>query len=459
VKKTWIGMGMTLGLFVALGGCGDDAETGDAGARGREEDPDRDAGAGDTGDTGDAGDADEEPIYLMTTSVTDIDGNATLYALLRRELDLDISTDDLTAEKARPFAGYSGIAAIDGQVVVGDSKTPFATKFDVGDDLKWTQVGGKLNFSDYVSDDQDGLNFYFQAIRGADMYFFYGADRTSRLHWNTKAWKLEEAYEDTHLPSRKGWTLGSTGNRTGVRDFKGPVVQTFNLSNDETDLGAEQSWIAVYDEETHEEKSVIEVPCPGLQQTTMDEEGRLYVSTTFNMPTLALYGKEPASCVVRLNADGTLDEAFGENDLRAWTGGFYGVNFRALGGGMAVANVLHHDRLKDVDWDGEVDPEVAVEIGGEWTDAGYTPEDPTLWELELIDMEAGTSTPITGWKPEHDPNSYTIFFPIDGHVFISFQIDPFGDPRNAMYELDVKTAKVKFVGDVVGELNNLERVR
>jgi hypothetical protein len=126
---------------------------------------------------------------------------------------------------------------------------------------------------------------------------------------------------------------------------------------------------------------------------------------------------------------------------------------------MAVANVLHHDRLKDVDWDGEVDPEVAVEIGGEWTDAGYTPEDPTLWELELIDMEAGTSTPITGWKPEHDPNSYTIFFPIDGHVFISFQIDPFGDPRNAMYELDVKTAKVKFVGDVVGELNNLERVR
>jgi hypothetical protein len=442
------------------GGDGADGENGEDPSGGRSSGGGA-PGSGGQGRAGEGGggEKEEDPIYLFNIGLSDIDGNFTNYALLRNELNLEISADDLTKEKAYPFPGYSGIAVIDGHVIVGESSRPFAKKFDVSDDFVWTQVGNDLNFSDYVNNDTDGLNFYFQAIRGTDMYLFFGADRSSRKLWSVADWKLKDEYTDTELPNRAGWTLGSTGNRTSMRDWQGPIFQSFSLWNDETGIGADESYIAVYDQETHAEKSVIDVPCPGLQQQTIDEEGRVYFSTTFNTPVLGLYGEQPFSCVVRLNSDGTLDEEFGTNDMSAWTGGFYGVNFRYLKGGKAVANVLHHNRLGDVDWEGDVDPEVVVQIEGEWTDAGFTPQDATLWDLEVIDLEAGTSKKITGFEEGHDDGSYSIFFQVEGRIFMSFQIDAFGDPRNAMYELDVETAKLKYLGMIDGELGNIERVR
>jgi hypothetical protein len=288
-----------------------------------------------------------------------------------------------------------------------------------------------------------------------------GADRAFRKHWNVRDWTLLDEYETTNLPIREGWLLGSTGNRTGMRDWKGPIVQTFNMSHETTYAVSDDSWIAVYDEDTHEETNVIEVPCPGLQQQTMDEDGKIYVSTTFKTPLLSLYGDAPASCIVRLNADGTQDEEWGNKNLEELTGGFDGLNFQYLYDGKAVANVLHHDRIENVDWDGPVDDEVLVAVEGTWTDAGdYVPEDTSLWELELIDVEAGTSKVITGWNEDHDPGSYMVNFKVEGRVFLAFQIDPFGaQPRNAIYELDLDEATVSLAGYVDGELGGIERLR
>ncbi|HTV21238.1 MAG TPA: hypothetical protein VMG12_21275 [Polyangiaceae bacterium] len=403
-----------------------------------------------------AGPTQNEPIYLYTVAVYAPDGTLQ-YSLLRHELNMAISVDDLAT--AREFPGYTGVAAIDGQVVTGDSETPFATRFSIGDDLSWTPVGERLNFGDYFSDDADGLNFYFQSIRGSDMYFFYGADRTSRVHWNTERWRIEGDHRDTALPTRAGWTLSSTGNRTGVRDYVGPVVQSYNMSNDATGLVSDESWLAVYDPDTHAERAVLEVPCPGIQQATKDEDGNLYFATTFNQPTLALYNRAPKPCVVKLKADGTLDESFAPNDLTAFTGGYYGVNFRYLRDGIAVANVLHHDRMTDVDFGGEVDPDVEVRIGGRWTDDGYLPEDASLWELELLDLNAGTSRVVEGFSPGHDVSFYTIFFQVDGRTFISVQHDVDSITHNAMYELDIDAARVTSIGEVVGDLAGVERVR
>lgn len=452
----------TLAILTALGatGCGgDDDSTADdptqpAGSGGKAGSGSIEAGA--PGEGGDAGKPSAPPVYLYNVAVYSPSGTLQ-YALLRSELDVDISARDLS--KAREFPGYTGIAAIGGHVITGDSETPFASKWEIGDDLSWQQVGKKLNFSDYFTADADGLNFYFQSIRGSDMNFFYGADRTSRVHWNVDDWKIVADHRDTHLPTREGWNLNNTGNRTGVRDWVGPVLQTFNLAEAATGLGADESWIAVYDPETQEERSVIEVPCPGLQQATQDEEGNVYVSTTFNVPTRALYGVAPASCVVKLNVDGSLDEDFGYNDLRGFTGGFYGVNFRYLGRGKAVANVLHHDRLTDVDFDGEIDPEVEIQIAGQWTETGYLPEDPSLWELHLIDLKAGTSQIIEGFAEEHDVSYYTIFFQADGHTFISVQHEVEESTHNAMYELDLDQATVTPAGEVVGDLAGIQRVR
>ncbi len=191
----------------------------------------------------------------------------------------------------------------------------------------------------------------------------------------------------------------------------------------------------------------------------MDEEGNVYFATTFNAPTRHLYGKAPASCVVRVKPDGTLDEDFGINDLTAWTGGFYGVNFRYLGNGKAVANVLHHDRLGNVNWSGDVDPEIETKISGQWTDAGYISEDPSLWEMHQIDLEKGTSKIVKGFDTKHDVSYYSIFFLVDDRVFVSVQYDVDEATNNAIYELDTGAATVEPVGQVVGDLAGVERVR
>lgn len=422
--------------------------------------PSIDAGSTEETSGEDTGDG-EKPLYLMTVGVAGDGDNGALYLLVRDKIDFNFSVADLAEEGAIEFEPYSGVAAIDGHVIIGKSDQPIAQKYSVSDDRQFTKVGDDLHFGDYFQSDTDGLNFYFQAIQGTDMFLHYGADRAFRKHWNVREWKLLEDLEETVLPIRAGWTLSSTGNRSNMRDWQGAVLQTFNMYEDATGAAADESWIAVYDAETFVETDVIEVPCPGLQQQTMDEDGNVYVSTTFNTPVLSLYGQAPASCVVRVNKDGEQDEEWGNKNLADLTGGYDGVNFRYLYDGKAVANVLHHDRIQDVDWEGDVDPAVLVAVQGEWTEEGFTPEDTTLWELELIDIEAGTSTPITGWEEGHDPSSYMVNYKLDGRVFFKFQVGTYSDkPTDAIYELNLETAEVTLVGeDLEGTLDGFERIR
>ena len=134
------------------------------------------------------------------------------------------------------------------------------------------------------------------------------------------------------------------------------------------------------------------------------------------------------------------------------------MNFRYLGGGKAVANVLHHDRL-GVTFDGEVDPAVQPRIEGLWSESGSTPQDATVWELHVIDLASGTSKVVTGFRPEHDVGSYSIFQRVDGRVLITFQFDVEEITNNAVYELDLAAATVTHVGSVAGELGSVVRVR
>lgn len=420
------------------------------------------AGAGAYGGEGSAGEGPvEKPQYLFGISVAGDGDNGALYLMIQDEINLNVKLDDIPKANAIEFEPYTGFAAIDGHVIIGQSNAPIGKKYAVGEDGEWEQVGSDLHFDDYFTSAVDGLNFYFQAIKGTDMFLHYGSDRAFRKHWNVRDWKLLEDLEETALPTPPaGWSLGSTGNRTGMRDWKGAIFQTFNMSEDATWAAADQSWIAVYDAESFEETAVHEIPCPGLAQQTQDEEGNVYVSTTFNLPTLALYGVAPASCIVRLKPDGTLDEEWGNKNLAELTGGFDGVNFRYLGAGKAVANVLHHDRIENVDWDGDIDPAIVAQIEGEWVGDDYTPENLTIWELELIDLEAGTSTPITGWDEDHDVGFYLTGATVDGRVFLNFQLDTYGlKPTDVMYELDLETATVTKAGELEGTFAGLQRLR
>jgi len=319
----------------------------------------------------------------------------------------------------------------------------------VSDDLSWSEAGD-LNFGAYPMDEYNFMNFYFQSIKDEKaVYFYYGADKTSRAVWSPKDWQIAESREDTNLPApAAGWTLQNGGNRTGIRDYTGPVVQAFAQWREETSEYSDTSWLAVYDEETHRERDVLEVACPGLQQATKDERGDLYFSTTFNLPTAALYAAGPAPCVVKVKANGALDRSFGENDLTAWTGGFYGVNFRYLSGGKAVANVLHHDRIAGLELAGDVNPDIATRID----------EDPTLWELHLIDLEAGTSEIVTGFDADHDVGHYTTYQVVDGRTFVTVQLDT-ETTRSSVYELELATATVSLVATAEGDIWETARLR
>lgn len=388
-----------------------------------------------------------EPVYALQTAIYGADGETLNYVLLSHELQLNVTNDDL--KTAREVPGYTGVLGIGGLLYAADGSAPFIRRYEISDELVWTQTG-ELNFGAYPMDEYNFMNFYFQSIKNEDdIYFYYGADKTSRVHWSVSDWKIVKAHEDTNLPTPEaGWVLMNGGNRTGIRDFDDAVVQPFHQYREETETVTDESWLAVYDPKTHAEKRVLEVPCPGIQQATKAENGDLYFSTTFNLPTAALYGVSPAPCVVRVKANGTLDTSFAPNDLTAWTGGFYGVNFRYLANGKAVVNVLHHDRIDGLDPTGDVDPEVATQID----------EDVTLWDLELIDIEKGTSRAITGFKEEHDFGYYTTFAEVEGRHFIVVQLDT-ETTMSGLYELDLDDASVTFVGEAAGDIWGIQRVR
>jgi hypothetical protein len=430
---------------------------------GTESNSDAGTSSGATAGDGSAGEGpgDAKAQYLFQIGIAGDADNGGLYLMIQDEINLNVKVKDLENANALEFEPYTGVAAIDGHVIIGQSNAPIGRKFAVSETGEFEQVGDDLRFDDYFTSAVDGLNFYHQAIKGTDMFLHYGSDRAFRKHWNVREWKLLEDLETTALPTPEvGWTLYSTGNRTGMRDWKGAMFQTYNLEEDATGAVGEKTYIAVFDAESFVETDVLEIPCTGLAQQTQDEDGNVYVSTTFNAPTLSLYGKQEPSCVVRLKPDGTQDEEWGNKSLADFTGGFDGVNFRYLAKGKAVANVLHHDLIDNVNWDGDVDPAVVAKIQGEWVGEDFVQEDLSIWELELIDIEKGTSTPITGWDEDHDVGFYLTGVTVDGRVFFNYQLDTYSDkPTDVMYELDLETATVTKVGELEGTFAGLERLR
>jgi hypothetical protein len=412
---------------------------------------DGDSDAGGDGDDSNNDEADsgappaEEPIYLIQTAIYGPEETLN-YVLLRNELDLNITTEDL--DTAREFDGYTGVEVIGGYVYAGSGSEPFVYRYSVADDLTWVDEGD-LNFGAYPMDEWNYMNFYFQSVKDEDsVYFFYGEDKASRVHWSPSEFTIKEDFPDSALPiPEEGWFLANGGNRTGISNFAGAVVQPF-FQRDADYNPASQSWLAVYDPDTHEEIDVLESDCPELEQVTQDEDGNMYFSTTYYTSVQALFGQMPAACVVKVKPDGTLDESFAPNDLTEWTGGFYGVNFRYLRDGKAVANVLHDDRLTGVDFDGEITEDV-------W----LATEAPDVWELHLIDLEAGTSQIVSeGFEAGHDLGSYTTYMNVDDRTFIVVQLDS-ETTRSAMYELDLDTASVTLVGETEGDIWTVERVR
>jgi hypothetical protein len=198
----------------------------------------------------------------------------------------------------------------------------------------------------------------------------------------------------------------------------------------------------------------------------MDEDGNLYFSTTWNDPTYGFYDAGPENCIVRVTPEGELDEEFGTNNLVDWTGS-RGINFRYVGGGKAVANIAHPERIDGVDYEngiieGDFDPDVQCALYG--CDSAPELYDPSYWSLHLIDVEEGSSEIITGWPEDFGIGTYTITHVIEDRVFIAVQVPSEAEGGewmvdNELWELDTDTATVSLVGKVAGDLGLIQRVR
>jgi hypothetical protein len=264
-------------------------------------------------------------------------------------------------------------------------------------------------------------------------------DGTKRIVWDPGAMKITGTLEDTTLVGKEaGLTLEAGGNRNSVH-YDTSIVQAFFYHDDDWTTYGTQSHLIVYDQDTQKEKSVIDVPCPGLSLATRDEQGNTYFGT-WDVSVASYKGTAPATCIARVGADFKLAETI---DPRTMTGGRFINNFRYAGHGKAFANVLHHEAL------GVTSPSMLTDaqLADLWMGGPH-------WKLWLFDVEAKTGKPVDGIDVEIASGAQMSV--VDGRTFLFVPYDDWG--RTKAYELDADgKATLRF--DTAGDVFKWVRVR
>lgn len=374
------------------------------------------------------------PLYAMMVQVYGPD-DRTVYVHLSNTLDLGPGIDLATA---REFPGVANFAAIGGRLLISSGTAPVITSFDISDDFGWIERSS-VSFESFPF--EDNANFYYQYILD-DTTAYMPFDLTKRLIWNPTEMVIESTMEASTIPLEKdGLGLVVGGNRNAIR-YDGPVQQPFYYTDENYFAIGPESLVAIYDEVTHEETGVVTLPCPAATMATQDEQGYTYYGTWDFPGTRAIFGEGPDPCVARLKPDLTLDEAW-TTDLMDLTEGRYHNNFRYVGGGRAVANVLHHE-LIDADWEAGYDADVAARLA----------EGGPHWKVWLFDLVAWSAKPVEGVDVE--VGSGAQFAVLDGRTFLFLPYDQWG--RTKIYELDAE-GRATVHSDTLGDVFKWVRVR
>jgi hypothetical protein len=318
-----------------------------------------------------------EPVYALSYVVWSDEG-PTSYVALSHSLEVS----DEALRNAREFPGYSTLAAVDGRLLVAEAEEPTITRYTVTDDLGW-QDGDTLSFANYGLA-EDAAGFYRQYFLNEDTAYAE-FDVTKRVVWNPRTLVLEVPMEDSTLAlERDGLLLYGNFNRSffvpGDR-----VLKPFSYHDEDWFTWSPSTLVAVYDAETNLESAVVDAPCPALDTLSRDEEGNTYLSTWEYSTLHALTGSGAVPCVVRLKPDNTLDSSW-NTDLTDLTGGRQIKNFRYVGGGKAVAAVLHDEEYGEgFDFGSYLE-----NIDDFWANEGRYHR---LWSF---DLDARTAAPVSG---------------------------------------------------------------
>lgn len=400
---------------VTCAGCGDEA-----------------AGGGDGDERAPEG-AEGRPLYAMMIQVYGTD-DRTVYVHLSDSLELG----EFDLKQAREFAGVANFAPIDGRLLISSGLEPSITEYEISDDFAWSERR-TISFASYPF--EDNANFYYQYILN-DQTAYMPFDVTNRLIWNPSEMKIEETREDSSLePFENGLALQIGGNRNAIR-FDGPVQQAFFYTDDDWFRYSPESYVVIYDVDTHEEKDIVTLPCPGLSMASQDEDGYTYYGSWDFQGARALFGVGADPCVARLKPDLTLDAAW-TTDLTDLTSGRHVNNFRYIGGGRAIGNVFHHE-LIDADWDAGYDPDVDELIN----------KSGDHWRLWLFDLKKWDAKPVEGIDVAISSGAQ--FAVLDGRTFVFLPYDDWG--RTKLYELDPDGQAIERA-DTIGDVFKWVRVR
>ncbi|HVJ91340.1 MAG TPA: hypothetical protein VM580_16160 [Labilithrix sp.] len=370
------------------------------------------------------------PLYAMMIQIYGTE-DRTVYVSLSHTLDIT-STN---IEGAREFPGVANFAAVNGRILVSSGIEAKITEFDISNDLEWIE-GRSVSFSNYPL--FDNANFYYQFIVDSNNALL-PYDGTKRIHWDPSEMVIKGNLEDTTLtPSEPNLLLDPGGNRNGVK-YDGSVLQAFFYHDSDWYTYGTKSHVIAYNPQTFTEKSVVDIPCPGLSIATRDEQGNTYFSN-WDLPSASLKGVAPAPCIAKF---GPNNELISTIDPRSWTGGRFVNNFRYVGGKKAFANVLHHEAL-GVSSTTELSDEALSTLGA----------DGPHWKLWLLDIDAGTGTQVEGIAMQIAGGAQMAT--LDGRTFLFVPYQKWG--RTKAYEL---TSDGKAIArfDTAGDVFKWVRVR
>jgi hypothetical protein len=426
-RKTWRSSGVAWLLASSLGAACSDNDT-----------VILDGANGDPGGGG-AESAATDPAYALVTLVWSNEGPSGYVILTDSPDPADVSLD-----RAREFPGYTSVGVAGGQLLVSPSaEDPTIQRYRITAGHDWESTGA-LSFS---NEGVAEVGFYRQYV-ARDRVAYLDVDVTGRVLWDPVEFAIRGARPDTSLPLQSdGLRLYANFNRTYFA-FDREILRPFSYHDEDWLRWSPNTRIVAYDADTQEATREIDAPCPGLDSITRDEAGNTYLGTWEYSALFPLMGLGAAPCVVRLGPDGTLDRSW-DSDLTPLTGGRQLVNFRYVGGGKAIAAVLHTEEYGE----GFDFASFAQNVDDFWSSASRYHR---LW---LIDVDARAAAPIQGIDAFPFINPGFFHAVIDERVFVFLGDGSTNNPPSTVvYEID-RGGQASRRFEAPGTINQWVRIR
>lgn len=329
------------------------------------------------------------PVYAVTTTLFDESSAATYVALLD-----SLDDQQIDVASAREFAGWSSVAAREAVLFVGHGEKPEVTRYPV------TEAGALGDADQTVSFAAYGLGTASLAFNTIvdDERAHMALEETSRILWNPTAMSIIDAVDTPRVAVERDGMTVTAANFEGRVVREDGVFQPFFWHDADWYRFHQQSQIAVYSRDGQLE-TLLDVPCPGLQIATRDEQGNLYFSGMVD--TIPYQLRESGStlerCIARIDA-GTHAMADGwPRKLEELTGGRPTGSFHYLRDGIGIMTVYHVENA---------DP-----ASDTFLDDWYTAN----WGLWLVDLERWEARRIESW-PLGPSNIF--FSQVDGRLYL-----------------------------------------